>query len=454
MITNKLFQQFIFWGVWLVIPLMYELIIGIISALICVFSFYTKKNEKALIFYPNVSILVPIYNSCNTLEKCLDSILCQTYPLQNIEIILINNGSEDKCYSIFQKFQSKNMQVKVWWINSKQGKAKALNKGIFCSSGNYIINIDSDGWLDKNAVKNIITKFENNSNISALTGVIMTEPELIEDTKDFFHKLLRRCEHFEYNEAFLVGRNYYSKLNSMYTLSGAFSCFRRDIILKTPMYNFATVGEDTHMTFQIRKNFKGTLALCENAFFYVDPIENLNKLYTQRQRWQRGQIEVANLYSDYHIGHLINLVRNPIMKIIVSDHTLVFPRLIWFFGMIYLYYINYPLSLLIASNLLIYVAYTFNSFIYLNVSALYLKDQKDSRKYILSHWYIVLFMAFYRFLLYWIRLAGIINSTSKQANWKTLTFSQETFIVVKRIKQILYKLYPLWKSIYYTLNNK
>ncbi len=186
--------------------------------------------------------------------------------------------------------------MKIWWYDTKQGKSKALNHGIYNSTGQYIINIDSDGWLDKNAVKNIVRKFESNNKIISLTGVILIDVDLIEETKNSFLKAIQRCELFEYVESFLIGRNYQSVFNTMYTLAGACSAFRREALIKTNLYHHVTVGEDTHMTFQLRDLIGGHIVLCENAFFYVDPIEGVNRLYSQRQRWQRGQLEVGKLF--------------------------------------------------------------------------------------------------------------------------------------------------------------
>ena len=58
-------------------------------------------------------------------------------------------------------------------------------------------------------------------------------------------------------------------------MSGAFSAFRKSTILKTQLYNTETVCEDTHVTFQVRKLLHQKIAICENAVFFVDPIENL-----------------------------------------------------------------------------------------------------------------------------------------------------------------------------------
>ena len=50
------------------------------------------------------------------------------------------------------------------------------------------------------------------------------------------------------------------------------------------------------MTFQIRYNLKGTISFCDDAIFYSEPISGFSELYTQRQRWQRGELEVINKY--------------------------------------------------------------------------------------------------------------------------------------------------------------
>lgn len=431
--NNTLFlRELFFWSVWLIIPLLWETLIGLLGALCCLVKLVNKK-EQLIEYYPYVSIIVPIYNSSKTLEMCLDSIRKQNYPLHKIEVLLIDNGSTDNSHEIFKKIQKNYPYFNIRWDFSENGKSKALNKGIFQSAGKYIINIDSDGWLDKNAVKNVVSKFQKNNKICALTGVVLTDLNLIENTKSKMLKIIQKCELFEYVETFLIGRNHQSLFNSMYTLAGAFSCFKREALLKTHMYNFETVGEDTHMTYQIKKCSKGSVELCEDAFFYVDPIEGLNNLYIQRQRWQRGQIEVASIYKEDHTGGINGFIKKFSMRIIINDHTLIFPRLIWFFGMIYLYFINYPLKLLIGANILLHLLYVINSLIYFLISKLYLKTQNPVKTYLNRNFYITFIIPVYRFIVFWIRMAGIINSIESKSKWNTQTFTEEISITTDEI---------------------
>ena len=123
------------------------------------------------------------------------------------------------------------------------------------------------------------------------------------------------------------------------------------------------------------------------------------------------------------------------MRKLVSDHTLTFPRLIWLFAMVYLYFINYPLKLLLGANMLLYLAYTANSFLYMLVSGLYLNKRQDIKKYIFRHWYICFLLPIYRFLIYWMRIAGIINSLTTESCWRTKTLSEEIEIVRQGLKK-------------------
>lgn len=433
---NDFIREFVFWGIWLAIPLLVDIISGVLSGLFVLKSYFKRKKEE-IEYFPHVTILIPVYNSEKTLESCLKSIAEQSYPTKNIMVLLINNGKRDNAYEIFCLFQEKNPGLRLWWVESSQGKAKALNKGLYMAEGKYIINIDSDGILDKNAVRRVVEKFENNIDIYAMTGVVLTEHRLIEKTTKLFLRLIQHCEFFEYTEAFLVGRGFQSHNNTMFTLAGAFSCYRKDIVLKTQLYNNETLGEDTHMTSQIRGFLNGKIALCEDAFFYVDPIENLDKLYIQRQRWQRGQVEVSSLFNNISSNKGF---RNVLKYTMIKDHTFVFPRFIWIFAMMYLIFYDYPLKLILGANTIMYLVYVLNSLMYFLVTKLYLRELKGVTSYMNRHWYTIFVLPIYRFMVFFMRVAGIVNSVEKYAAWNTRTFSEEKKLITEKIGKRL-KLY-------------
>lgn len=295
-ILNSFAQHMIFWAAWIIIPLVIEIIPALGGFIILIKKRLFSKSEEKLEIYPEITLIIPVYNSADTLEGCLESVFNSDYPKAKIDIMLVNNMSRDNSFEVFCRCQEKFPELSMQWLNARQGKSKALNLALFNSRGKYIIHIDSDGKLVSSALKNMAEKFERNPNIHCLTGVVLTDPQQIEQTESFPMRLFRRCEFLEYCQAFLAGRNFESELDSIYTLSGAFSAFRKSVILKTRLYNTDTVCEDTHVTFQVRKLLKKSVHLCEDALFFVDPIENTGKLYTQRQRWQVGELEVSHMF--------------------------------------------------------------------------------------------------------------------------------------------------------------
>lgn len=386
---------------------------------------FQRKVPEQLLKYPDITVIVPVYNSADTLRQCIQSIQESTYPSRCISIMLVNNMTKDNSFEIFQECQRDYPELSMQWLNAKQGKSKALNMALFNADGKYIIHIDSDGKLEKNAIKNMIFRFESDMNVHCMTGTILTDPEMIESTKNKFMKFFRRCEFYEYGQAFLAGRNFESELDSVFTLSGAFSAFRKSTILKTQLYNTDTVCEDTHVTFQVRKYLKQRVYLCENALFMVDPIESLNKMYTQRQRWQRGELEVAHMFlkDEMRIGK--GFISNFMIRYIIIDHTFAFPRMIWYFALFTLLCINYPLKIIIGSTVIVYALYILSAFFYyLNILA-FLKPFPKIQKYYRRKVYICLLLPLYNFYTFWIRFAGIINSINSVGAWKTKNYIEE-----------------------------
>lgn len=432
-IINYFASEIFSWMVWIIIPLTMEIIPAFVNFILLFKKRWTVKHYKELKYYPEITLIIPVYNSADTLKQCIESVVNSDYPNDLIYVLLVNNQGNDNSFRIFQDCQKIYPDLKITWMNSEQGKSKALNLALFNSQGKYIIHIDSDGVLHPKAIKNVIIRLENEEKLHCVTGVIMTNSSRIDATRNFGLRLLRKAEYCEYLQAFLAGRNYQSEFNRIYTLSGAFSVFRKSAILRTQMYNTDTVGEDTHVTFQVRKHLRMKVGLCENAFYIVDPIENVDKLYTQRQRWQRGELEVAHIFMKKELESLAGFFSNFAIRLIVYDHTFAFPRMIWYFALLCLAFFNYSMKLIAVSVLLIYFLYTFSSFLfYLNILG-FLSDFKDIRRYYRRKWYIIFIMPLFNFLTFWCRFAGIINSIKGEQTWKTRTLTQEA----AKIKEIV-----------------
>lgn len=310
------------------------------------------------------------------------------------------------------------------WLNAKQGKSKALNMALFNSEGKYIIHIDSDGLLERSALRNMVYRFEADQTIECMTGVILTDPKQVQAYPPVLPRILRKVEFMEYAQAFLAGRNYSAEVNAVYTLSGAFSAFRKSAVLKSQLYNTDTICEDTQITFQMKYLQKTKVGICEDAIFFVDPIEDMNKLYTQRQRWQRGSLEVSHLFLKDKLKAR-NMLTNVGVRTLLYDHTFAFPRMIWYLALICLLCMNYSFAQIGYSTLFLYGLYVLIGVFYYISTVGFLKNFKEIRKYYAKQWYVIPVLPIFNLMVFFIRFAGVINSINTDSAWKTRNFTQE-----------------------------
>lgn len=95
---------------------------------------------------PLVSVIIPVYNTKKYLAECLDSVCAQTYP--QLEIIVVDDGSTDDSGVLLQEYSQKDHRIRV--ITQKnQGLSAARNRGLEFSSGEYVMFLDSDDWIDE-----------------------------------------------------------------------------------------------------------------------------------------------------------------------------------------------------------------------------------------------------------------------------------------------------------------
>lgn len=110
---------------------------------------------------PEVSVIVPVYNVEKYLERCLNSLVNQT--LENIEIIIVNDGTKDNSEEIIKKFMEKYPQKIVYLKKENGGLSDARNFGIPYAKGEYIAFLDSDDYVEKDIYKEMyeLAKKEN-----------------------------------------------------------------------------------------------------------------------------------------------------------------------------------------------------------------------------------------------------------------------------------------------------
>ena len=113
---------------------------------------------------PLISIIVPIYNMEKYLDKCIQSLVNQTY--KNIEIILIDDGSTDRSGEMSNEWRKSDERIKVVHKDNA-GLGLARNTGLENATGDYVLFLDADDFLDALTVQTVVER-HNNSNVDSV----------------------------------------------------------------------------------------------------------------------------------------------------------------------------------------------------------------------------------------------------------------------------------------------
>lgn len=109
----------------------------------------------------DLSIIIPIYNVEKYLQKCVDSLFCQDLPKEEYEVILVNDGSPDKCGEIADEYAAKYSNIRVIHQENR-GLSVARNTGLAAATGEYIQFVDADDFLEPNILRTLIKQIKEN----------------------------------------------------------------------------------------------------------------------------------------------------------------------------------------------------------------------------------------------------------------------------------------------------
>jgi cellulose synthase/poly-beta-1,6-N-acetylglucosamine synthase-like glycosyltransferase len=270
-----------------------------------------------------VSILVPAYNEAPSIVASLRSLLSSQFV--EFEIVVINDGSTDETMTalteafglvkvgrvprsniatqLVRGVYTSPLEPHVVVIDKVNGgKADALNAGINHAVYPLFCAIDADTMLDVDALSRLVWEFQAEPETVAVGGIVrIVNGSEFEDGRIAKvrtpRNLLANLQIIEYLRAFLGGRIGWSKSGMLLIVSGAFGLFRRDVCVEVGGYDPTTVGEDAELVLRLHRHQRERAKPCRITFF-PDPIcwtecpEDLGTLVRQRDRWQRGLIEM------------------------------------------------------------------------------------------------------------------------------------------------------------------
>ena len=124
---------------------------------------------------PQISVIVPIYNSVPYLQRCVESIIAQTYP--HLEILLIDDGSTDGSANLCDTLSEKDARIQVVHKSQNEGLSAARNTGLDMASGTWIGFVDSDDWIAPDMYANLLESLTSLSADVVYGGIVPTEGE-------------------------------------------------------------------------------------------------------------------------------------------------------------------------------------------------------------------------------------------------------------------------------------
>jgi hyaluronan synthase len=296
--------------------------------------FLYKNPARGKAGFDLVSVIIPVYNQEAMIEIVIDAIYQSTYG--NIEVIAVNDGSKDRTKTILDDLVKKYPELKVIH-KSNEGKRKAVAAGFYESKGKYIILIDSDSVVDKNAITEFMKTFNSNPRAGALVG----EAKVWNADKNF----LTKCQDVWYDYAFNIHKTTESVFGNVMCCSGCLAGYRREAIsdfipywIKARIHNsddrdltsytiatpWAKKGmvplaqklleasaqyddaEDRTLTAQAMVEWKAVYVA--SAIVYTDVPEKWRGYLKQQKRWKKGYLRSNFFVSSFFWR------KNPIMS--------------------------------------------------------------------------------------------------------------------------------------------
>ncbi|WP_297431525.1 glycosyltransferase family 2 protein [Sulfurimonas sp.] len=228
-----------------------------------------------------ISVIVPVYNVENYIEKCLESVINQT--LKEVEIIIINDGSTDKSLDICKEYKKKDSRIIVI-DQQNSGLGISRNNGIKKATGEFLCFLDSDDWLDLKTLKNCYSKAKK----ELADIVVFGFDRIDEDTQ----KVIQTRDDLIFDLDNIKKENFFNKVISANFKHMACSMIsKRELFINNSLKFPSALHEDLYVTPQL--------------FYYANKVSFINKSY---YKWLIRKGSITNTVTSKHIDGIITAI--------------------------------------------------------------------------------------------------------------------------------------------------
>jgi cellulose synthase/poly-beta-1,6-N-acetylglucosamine synthase-like glycosyltransferase len=272
---------------------------------------------------PKISIIIPMFNEEKDCIGSVNNLLNLSYRYK--EIIVINDGSTDQTFNLLEKtfhllkvppnnppiiptkkirnyYRSKEIPELLVVDKEHGGKVDSNNAGINTATSDYFINIDADTVLPEGTLEILIRPFFMRKNVIGCGGSVGIANDISfrgnKIQRIYFpKKWLVRLQTIEYLRAFLFGRLGFRHLGGCLIISGCFGLYDRNAILSIGGYK-REIGDDVDLVVRLHKAFLQkkipyVIEFIPDLIALTEVPETLKALKRQRERWQKGVLDVV-----------------------------------------------------------------------------------------------------------------------------------------------------------------
>jgi biofilm PGA synthesis N-glycosyltransferase PgaC len=234
---------------------------------------------------PMVSIIVPCYNEQDNIRKVVEALSQMNYPIY--EVICVNDGSKDNTGDILNELLARYPMLRVIHQARNQGKAVGLNTAALMAQGEYLLCIDGDAMLDRDAISWMLRHFLSGSRVGAVTG----NPRIRTRST-----LLGRLQVGEFSSIVGLIKRAQRTYGRLFTVSGVISMFRRRALLDIGFWSPDMLTEDIDISWKLQTRH-WAVRFEPHALCWILMPETLAGLWKQRLRWAMGGCQAILKYS-------------------------------------------------------------------------------------------------------------------------------------------------------------
>lgn len=243
------------------------------------------SNPPLLKEYPKVSLIVPCHNEGDNVRETIMNLLNHDYP--DFEVIAVNDGSKDNTGQILDEMLPLHDKLRVVHLAQNQGKAVGLNTAALMADSEFLICIDGDALLHRQAAKWMMSHFQSSPRVGAVTG----NPRIRTRST-----LLGKIQVGEFSSIIGLIKRAQRTLGRVFTVSGVVAGFRKSALYDVGFWSKEMLTEDIDVTWKLQLQH-WDIRFEPAATCWILMPETIGGLWKQRLRWAQGGVQAIWKYK-------------------------------------------------------------------------------------------------------------------------------------------------------------